>query len=41
MEKYKHIHVIVLSTIKSPREIKTYLEMGALDYIEKPSSYDE
>lgn len=41
MDKYKHIHVIVLSSIKSPKEIKRYKELGAIDYLEKPSSYDE
>ncbi|MCW3107949.1 MAG: response regulator [Segetibacter sp.] len=41
MDKYKHIHVIVLSSIKSDKEIERYREMGALDYFAKPSSYDE
>src|SRR4051794_26872126 len=41
MDKYKHIHVVVLSGIKSPKEIEKYKELGALDYLEKPTSYDE
>lgn len=41
MDKYKNIHVIVLSTEKSPKELEKYREMGALDYLEKPSSYEE
>ena len=41
MDKYKHIHVIVLSTTKSDRELERYREMGALDYVIKPVSYDE
>lgn len=40
MDKYKHIHVIVLSSIKTPKEIERYKELGAIDYLEKPSSYD-
>lgn len=41
MDKYKHIHVVVLSTIKSERELEKYKEMGALDYLIKPTSYDD
>ncbi|WP_242692113.1 response regulator [Aridibaculum aurantiacum] len=41
MEKYKHIHVVVLSTTKSEKEIEKYREMGALDYLIKPTSYDD
>ncbi len=41
MDNYKHIHVIVLSSIRSPKEIERYKELGAIDYLEKPSSYDE
>jgi CheY-like chemotaxis protein len=41
MDKYKHIHVIVLSSVKSPAEIEKYKELGAEDYLAKPSSYDE
>jgi CheY-like chemotaxis protein len=41
MEKYKHVHVVVLSTTKSERELKKYREMGALNYLIKPSSYED
>jgi CheY-like chemotaxis protein len=41
MELYKHIHVIVLSSIKSPHEIEMALQLGALDYIIKPFTYEE
>ncbi len=41
MDKYKHIHVIILSTVKSPSEIQKYQELGAEEYLVKPSSYDE
>jgi CheY-like chemotaxis protein len=41
MDQYKHIHVIVLATVKSDREIERYREMGAEDYLIKPSSYNE
>jgi len=41
MDRYKHIHVIVLSTIKSDKEIERYKQMGAIDYLQKPSSYEE
>lgn len=41
MDKYKHIHVVVLSSFKSAKEIERYRELGALDYVEKPSSYEE
>jgi CheY-like chemotaxis protein len=41
MELYKHIHVVILSSVKSDREIERYRELGALDYHAKPSSYDE
>ena len=41
MDKYKHIHVIVLSTDKSEKEIERYRQMGADDYLIKPSTYDE
>ncbi|MDQ6813328.1 MAG: response regulator [Bacteroidota bacterium] len=41
MEKYKQIHVIVLSTVKSNAEIERYKQMGAIDYVKKPSSYEE
>ena len=41
MEKYSHIHVIVLSTHKTAKEIERYKVMGAIDYIKKPVTYDE
>ncbi|GEO10744.1 response regulator [Segetibacter aerophilus] len=41
MDKYKHILVIVLSSAKTEKEIERCREMGALDYLEKPSSYEE
>jgi CheY-like chemotaxis protein len=41
MDNYKHIPVIVLSTVKTPKEIEKYRQMGALDYLVKPSSYEE
>jgi CheY-like chemotaxis protein len=41
MEKYKHIPVVVLSTSKTDEEIEEYRKIGILDYVVKPSSYDE
>jgi CheY-like chemotaxis protein len=41
MDKYKHIHVIVLSSLKSEDEIEKYRKMGASDYLVKPSTYNE
>ena len=41
MERYKHIHVIVLSGLKSESEIQSYKAMGAADYLVKPNSYQE
>ena len=41
MDRYKHILVIVLSTVKSEREIEKYKEIGAEDFLQKPSSYEE
>lgn len=41
MEKYKHIHVVVLSSVKSPREIERYKELGADEYLVKPNTYDD
>lgn len=40
-EKYQHIPVVVLSTSKTDDEIEAYEKMGILEYIVKPSSYDE
>ena len=41
MEPYKHIHVIVLSSHKSERDIEKSRQLGALDYIAKPFTYDQ
>jgi CheY-like chemotaxis protein len=41
MDKYKQIPVIVLASTKSEKEIEIYKEMGAIDYLVKPDSYDE
>ena len=41
MEKYQHIHVVVLSTTKTAKEIEKYQQMGALDYLAKPSTFEE
>ena len=41
MGKYEHIPVIVLATTKSPTEIEKYKQMGVIDYIVKPVTYDE
>jgi CheY-like chemotaxis protein len=41
MDNYKHIHVIVLSCSKTQQEIERYRQMGAADYLVKPSSYNE
>ena len=41
MDKYKHIHVIVISSGKSDKEIERFKQMGADDYFQNPSTYDE
>jgi CheY-like chemotaxis protein len=41
MVPYKHIHVIVLSSHKSERDIEKARRLGALDYIAKPFTYDQ
>ena len=41
MDKYKHIHVIVLSSVKTERQIEEMKQLGAEDYLIKPSTYDE
>ena len=41
MELYKHIHVIVLSGSKTKREVERYRELGAIDYIKKPNTYED
>ena len=35
IEKYKHIHVIVLSSFKAEKEIEKFKQMGADDYLLK------
>ncbi len=40
-EKYKKIFVIVFSTIKPLKETENYPDIGAVDYLIKPSSYAE
>ncbi|HVG42289.1 MAG TPA: response regulator [Chitinophagaceae bacterium] len=41
MIDYKDIPVIVLSTIKSVKEIEKYRQLGMVDYLVKPSTYAE
>jgi CheY-like chemotaxis protein len=41
MELYKEIHIIVMSTTKSDKEIERYRQIGVVEYLVKPSSYDE
>lgn len=41
MEKYKHIPVVVLSTSKTDEETEEYQKLGILEYVVKPSTYDE
>lgn len=41
MERYKHIPVVVLSTIKTEAQIENYRRMGAADYLKKPVTYEE
>ena len=41
MDKYKHIHVIVLSGTKSDKEIGQLEQLGVNEYLIKPRSYDE
>ena len=41
MEPYKHITVIVLSSAKSTTDIEKAKSLGAMDYLEKPYTYDE
>lgn len=41
MEQYKHIPVVALSTIKTEAQIEAYRQMGAADYLKKPTTYDE
>jgi CheY-like chemotaxis protein len=41
MDKYKHIPVIVLASTKSDKEIERYRQLGALEYLVKPVSYQD
>lgn len=41
MDRYRHIPVIVLTSVKTEKEIERYRAMGASDYITKPTSYEE
>jgi CheY-like chemotaxis protein len=41
MERYKHIPVVVLSSIKTEAQIEKYRQMGAADYLVKPVTYEE
>lgn len=41
MPLYQHIPIIVLSTVKSEKEIEKYKQLGITEYIKKPTSYEE
>lgn len=41
MEQYWDIHVIVLTTTKSEKQIEEALLLGAEDYLTKPNTYEE
>ncbi|MEO6069084.1 MAG: response regulator [Chitinophagaceae bacterium] len=41
MDNYKHIPIVVLSSTKSTYEIEKYKNLGNIDYVEKPSTYEE
>ena len=41
MERYRHIPVVVPSTIKTDAQIEKYRGMGAADYFIKPVTYKE
>ena len=41
MDRYRHIPVVVLSTIKTESQIEQYRQMGAEDYLRKPVTYEE
>jgi CheY-like chemotaxis protein len=41
MDKYKHIYVIVLSSTTPGKEIDRLKELGSMDYLTKPNTYDE
>ncbi|HVG41356.1 MAG TPA: response regulator [Chitinophagaceae bacterium] len=41
LDAFKHIPVIVLSMQRTEKEIQKFIEMGAADYLVKPSTYDD
>lgn len=41
MDKHKNVKVVILSSANSKKEIEKFIEMGAVDYLSKPSSYDD
>jgi DNA-binding NarL/FixJ family response regulator len=41
MEKYKGIHVAVLSTLKTTNKVERYKQMGADNSLIKTSTYDK
>ena len=41
MPKYKDITVIVMATVKTEAQLERYRKLGALDYLTKPTTYDE
>ncbi|WP_018615805.1 response regulator [Segetibacter koreensis] len=41
MDKHKNLKVLILSSEKSEKEIDKFREMGAVDYLVKPSSYHD
>lgn len=41
MDKYKHIPLVVLSTTKPESEMEDYRKLGILEYVIKPSSYED
>lgn len=40
-DRYKNIDIVVLSSIKKEEDVEKYKQLGAIDYLEKPSSYDQ
>ncbi|HEX8331879.1 MAG TPA: response regulator [Segetibacter sp.] len=40
-EKYKDVHVVILSSVRVDSELVRLKEMGASDFLAKPMSYDE
>ncbi|HEX8333341.1 MAG TPA: response regulator [Segetibacter sp.] len=39
MDKYKDVHVILVSSVRSDSEVERFKALGALDYLAKPVSY--